>query len=549
MPAVVVLGMHRSGTSLVASMLDAMGVDMGAEQMGASIGQPFGHWEDLDFVRMNDHVIGDNAGTWDDPQEIDFRKAWPEVAMLATTKAHPELTGSETREPGAWWGWKDPRNCLTVGVYHQYLDNPHYVVVDRSRDAVIASLEWREGKAGDHWGDLYDLYIGQRECFLTAVNAPALRLRYESIVIDALNQAQLIAAFLGMGRAEARKAAVVVKPRSLEIPQEYVVNLSRTQVGAPNDGIRIVNVRAEGREFALTHGLVHGLIVGKTADPEEIQGWAAKVRPGGKVYGVHRGRYQDWPDTTWQRYGSNRKRKPYLQRGDPWGTIGIGVPYFKAGYEFWRWWSWMLLEGLEPGDVLLNDETVNAPEPIPVIFNRLIARFLETDRDTLCIVEDDHVGDHDVIRRMREKPANRDFDIVTANYVNRRADPFIVGYDLAPKRNRHGEYICAIDHANVWKTGTQPVGGSAMGLVLIRRWVLDAMLAGGNPANEQWVEWKAGNSQDIQFYGRAREVGARVGVDRDANIGHMAGVVRTVEDFWRAREGTQAMREGAQGAG
>ena len=75
-----------------------------------------------------------------------------------------------------------------------------------------------------------------------------------------------------------------------------------------------------------------------------------------------------------------------------------------------------------------------------------------------------------------------------------------------------------------------------MGLALMRRWVLDAMLAGRKPSDYFWCEWRGANSQDINFYGKAREVGARVGVDRDANIGHMAQVIRTVDDFWATRE-------------
>jgi hypothetical protein len=177
-----------------------------------------------------------------------------------------------------------------------------------------------------------------------------------------------------------------------------------------------------------------------------------------------------------------------------------------------------------------------APLPIPVVHNRLIARFLESDRDTLCIVEDDHVADPEIINRMRDKRENWNYDIVCANYVNRREFPSLTGYGLGSK-TAAGEIICVLNWDETARRGTQEVDGAAMGLVLIRRWVLDAMLAGGNPQETWWCEWYGGNSQDITFYYKAKELGARAAVDRDAQIGHIARTVRTVDDFWSLRKG------------
>ena len=306
---------------------------------------------------------------------------------------------------------------------------------------------------------------------------------------------------------------------------------------------RYVHIRPEWEAaWNQLHGPVHALIVTDGADPDEVRHWAAKVRPGGEVVGKGLDRIHDWPGTAWHQttYGSSAwqqyTRQPFLKRGDSFGSIGIGAPYYKPVYDFWRWFSWMLVRGLEKHDEFLNDDTVRAPLPIPLVHNRLMARFLETDRDTLCIVEDDHVGDVEVIRQMREKQANWDFDIVCANYVNRREFPSLTGYGLGSKTST-GEIICMLEWDEAARTGTQAVAGAAMGLVLIRRWVLDAMMAGGKPSETFWCEWHGGNSQDIVFYYKAREVGARAAVDRDASIGHIAQVVRTPDDFWAYREG------------
>ena len=539
MPVAVVMGMHRSGTSAVAGMLAAMGVDMGAVLLGDSATQPVGHWEDVDFVNLNTDILADSGGVWNDPQPVDWRTPRPEVALLVTLKQRPELHGEEPREPGAWWGWKDPRTCLTAACYHQYLAAPHYIAVDRRRSDIIASLEWRNGKAGDLWGQLIDAYLEQREWFLSQVQAPVLRMQYEHVVADPKVAALKLAAFLEMDGHAAARAADAIKPRDPNArPTRFAVHLGDASKRDYRSTTQVLNAPGDNAQDALLScGPVHELVVGEDVTDDTARAWLARVRPGGTVR-LERNLAHDWPGTAWDRISDGiYTRKPFLRAGDPFGTVGIGVPYFKAEYEFFRWWTWLMTTGTEPGDLFLNDATVTAPLPIPMVHNRLMARFLESDRDTLVIVEDDHVGDSQVLRQMREKRENWDFDIVTANYVNRRADPGIAGYKLATKPNRNGEYLCILDYQSVWKTGTQPVDGSVMGLVLIRRWVLDAMLNFGNPRTTFWCEWKGANSQDINFYGKARDVGARVGVDRDANIGHVAQRIATVDDFWKAREG------------
>lgn len=574
MPAVVVLGMHRSGTSLVASMLAAMGVDMGVDANLQHPSQPEGHWEDLRFVRVNNEILADHGGTWDDPPDIDWRPFRPDVAMLASLRQYPQLEGKPERPAEEWWGWKDPRTCLTAACWHRYLVNPHYIVVDRGVEGIVDSLAWREGQAGNHWRDLTARYLSERQRFLDAGPGAVLPLTYEELVDPATSRAacQRLASFLGMGEDAAESARAQVRrgptgrikvepwlmtalrgaalaaegrPAVVVLGEENMGLMRQVRQAVPD--VRLVPVlpRWSGT-WANLHGPIHGLLVTSAVDGGDALRWAARVRPGG--FAAFRGvRVQhDWSKTAWTPQPAPApwslwQRRPFLKAGEPFGTVGVGVPFFKSDYNFFRWWSWILRHGLEPGDELLNDETVMAPLPIPVVHNRLMARFLESDRDTFLIIEDDHCGDpanlldYEVVRRMREKVENHGFDIVTANYVNRRADPGVVGYGLSARPNRYGEYICRLDFNEVWKTGTQPVDGSVFGLALIRRWVLDKMLAFGNPKQAFWCEWRGANSQDVNFYGKARDMtGCQVGVDRDANIGHSASVVRGVADFWAA---------------
>ena len=310
-----------------------------------------------------------------------------------------------------------------------------------------------------------------------------------------------------------------------------------------------------GREF---QGPIHLLFVdgdhrakGVHAD---IAAWVGKVHPGGIVafhdYNADEQHHEwthgvreavdtwDWSPTAWEQLpGVDSivawRRKKWLARGGSFGSIAIGVPYMKAQYEFWRWWSWLLIGGLDAGDQFLNGPDVPGEVPIPMAHNALVRRFLETDRDTLCIVEDDHVADQEVVRRLRRKAENLDFDVVCASYTTRRHPLAMVGAGLV-EQDDYGEWECQLRPFGVDRTGTQVHDIAALGLVLIRRWLLEAMLeqSGGDPAACFWFDWKGRNSQDVQFYGWAKELGARVGVDRDNPIGHIGKHTYTVNEYY-----------------
>ena len=302
----------------------------------------------------------------------------------------------------------------------------------------------------------------------------------------------------------------------------------------------------------------------------DMSEWLGKVRPGGCVAFHDYGNAEefphtagvseavdawDWAPTTWAPelglIGSIRAywRLPYLRRGQEFGTVGIGVPYYKSEYEFFRWWTWLIVGGLEDNDKILNNSRLTCGVPIPLAHNGLVAEFLRTDRDTLCIVEDDHVGPQDVIRRMREKEENWQFDIVCASYPNRRDGRMVMGWNFADngKPNEYGEYGCRLEPMKVMRSGTQEVDGAAVGCVLIRRWLLDAMRGNKLPDEAFWFEWRGRNSQDIQFYGKAHRLGARVGVDRDNDIGHIGRHIYTMKQFYESRDKYLKEQEGQNG--
>src|SRR5215210_8491404 len=58
-PPVAIVGMHRSGTSMVAKLLQRTGLNLGdeADLMPPAAENPEGFYEYLEFVRLNDEVL------------------------------------------------------------------------------------------------------------------------------------------------------------------------------------------------------------------------------------------------------------------------------------------------------------------------------------------------------------------------------------------------------------------------------------------------------------------------------------------------------------
>lgn len=179
----VVLGMHRSGTSLTAKMLHRMGVNMGDQLLAPNEFNPYGHWEDVNFFELNVEILGTAGGHWAVPPE---EKAIVQAAHWLTHEIKWLLSWKATRHKR--WGFKDPRTVLTIPVWDRWLQNPHYVIVRRDKEAVINSLERRaeEGGAGkdlgftrNDWSGLYDEYDSRLREFLEENEQPAIGVEFE----------------------------------------------------------------------------------------------------------------------------------------------------------------------------------------------------------------------------------------------------------------------------------------------------------------------------------------------------------------------------------
>src|SRR5580658_3168224 len=81
--ALVVLGMHRSGTSALAGMLHHLGVALGERLMPASPDNPRGYWEHSEIVAINHRLMATMGWAWDDIRPLPAGFECGEAAQLA----------------------------------------------------------------------------------------------------------------------------------------------------------------------------------------------------------------------------------------------------------------------------------------------------------------------------------------------------------------------------------------------------------------------------------------------------------------------------------
>jgi hypothetical protein len=145
--AVVILGMHRSGTSALGGALQLLGVNFGQRLAPPGRDNEKGYWEHPEIVALHEKLLRSLGSHWDDdkplPSDWAERKITQDVRSLLTAILERDFADS------ALFGLKDPRMCRLMPLWFPIFEaarvEPHFVLVVRHPSDVAKSLAKRNG--------------------------------------------------------------------------------------------------------------------------------------------------------------------------------------------------------------------------------------------------------------------------------------------------------------------------------------------------------------------------------------------------------------------
>ncbi len=205
MPGVVVLGMHRSGTSAVTRILNLLGADLGpADDLLTEYDNPAGHWESKALVACNDRILAAFGRSWDFPPWLAPGWEYGRARLVSRARAGRRRSPRCTRTSP--WVWKDPRTCLTLPLWRRVIGpDAVAVIVLRDPGAVVASVRRRDGIPSLYSTGLWHHYV--RAAVAASAGMPVVCLRFEDLAASPATTVRSLVEDLGaLGVAPARRS-------------------------------------------------------------------------------------------------------------------------------------------------------------------------------------------------------------------------------------------------------------------------------------------------------------------------------------------------------
>jgi GT2 family glycosyltransferase len=173
---IVVLGMHRSGTSMITSVLEASGLFAGEpeELLAPQPDNPLGFWERSDVMALNDRLLADQGRSWYLPTSRQPGAVTQTKEATDAVRREMASVAGKLREP---WVLKDPRFAMTWAQWEEVLHPALFLFVYRNPIAVARSLEKRNGISLDFGMALWEAYNRQLLEFLSG--RPCVAVSYD----------------------------------------------------------------------------------------------------------------------------------------------------------------------------------------------------------------------------------------------------------------------------------------------------------------------------------------------------------------------------------
>jgi hypothetical protein len=147
---VIIIGMHRSGTTLISKMLEELGLYIGEEKQH--------NYEALFFLQLNSWLFREASAQWDNPLNFEFINNFFLDKTNKVLEYHLRAFHSKRKFIGSRrsfryssikdldfpWGWKDPRNTFTIANWLTIFPTAKILHIYRNPIDVAESLRKRE---------------------------------------------------------------------------------------------------------------------------------------------------------------------------------------------------------------------------------------------------------------------------------------------------------------------------------------------------------------------------------------------------------------------
>lgn len=184
--AILVLGMHRSGTSALTRVLSLLGATLPKHLMPPVAGiNETGFWEPERLAVLHDQMLAESGSRWDDWRPLNLEAALP-PARLQYYKAEISRLINDDYGEVPLFILKEPRICRFASFYADILASMkidvQYVIIMRNPLAVAASLLKRDGLTPGYSSLLWLRHVLDAEHATRGI--PRVLISYENLMSD-----------------------------------------------------------------------------------------------------------------------------------------------------------------------------------------------------------------------------------------------------------------------------------------------------------------------------------------------------------------------------
>jgi hypothetical protein len=193
---------------MLARLLQHCGVDLGPKEelMPPNSDNVDGFWENVRFVALNEQILAAFGGRWDLPPKVAIKASVQTPEFLSLERKAKALLKRFEKLP--CWGWKDPRNSLTLPFWQRLIPGLRAVMIVRSPLEVASSLTVRNGFSQASGLNLWRIY---NERLITSMTSPgAVITHYDAFFEDPVTELRRILRLLGLPLSGAVDAAATI---------------------------------------------------------------------------------------------------------------------------------------------------------------------------------------------------------------------------------------------------------------------------------------------------------------------------------------------------